>query len=71
MKVQSDELCVYVDKCRGLKIMQEIVDYLMKNFNFYYERNRVLFGIYILCDWFYWYNNRNFVGFLDFIDKLL
>lgn len=51
--------------------MQEIVDYLMKNFNFYYERNRVLFGIYILCDWFYWYNNRNFVGFLDFIDKLL
>lgn len=71
MKAQSDESCAYADKCRGPKTTQETVDYLMKNFNSYYERNRAPFGIHISRDWFYWYNNRNFAGLSDFIDKLL
>ncbi|XP_061174004.1 uncharacterized protein LOC133183081 [Saccostrea echinata] len=62
--------CTYADKCRGLKTTEETVEYLMNNFNSY-KTNKAPFGIHISRDWFYWYNNRNFAGLSEFIDKLL
>ncbi|XP_022333733.2 uncharacterized protein LOC111130788 [Crassostrea virginica] len=71
MKTANGETCAYADKCREPKSTQETVDYLMKNFNSYYEKNKAPFGIHISRDWFYWYNNKNFAGLSEFVDTLL